>query len=92
MITKTDRDLIRLLKACGLDRETTVAISILCKTDENRQKMIDLIIEQYDRTGEVTEQYIQKVGLYLTGDRKSPDMFSTTTEAQPSLTPTEDKR
>ena len=90
MITETEGNLIDLLKACGLDRETTVAISILCKTDENRQKMIDLIIEQYDRTGEVTEEYIQKVGLYLTGDRKSPDMFSTMTEAQPSHTMTEE--
>ena len=71
MITKTESNLIRLLKSCGLDKETTVAVSILCKTDENREKMIQAIIDRYDQKGEVTEQDIQKIGLYLTGQRKT---------------------
>ena len=70
MITKTESNLIRLLKSCGLDKETTVAVSILCKTDENREKMIQAIIDRYDQKGEVTEQDIQKIGVMLTGQKK----------------------
>ena len=38
MVTKTESNLIRLLKSFGLDKETTVAVSILCKTDETQLK------------------------------------------------------
>lgn len=70
MISQTEKDLIMLLKACGLDKETTVATTILCKTDENRQRMIEAIIAQYDRKGTVSEQDIHKIGIMLTGDLK----------------------
>ena len=81
MISQIESDLIRLLKACGLDRETTVSVVGLAKTDENRQKMIDMIIARYDQKGEVTEQDIQKIGLILTGERKSSAPSSTRTAA-----------
>ena len=77
MVTQTQHDLIRLLKSFGLDKETTVAIVGLAKTDENRAKMIQMIIELYRETGEVTEQDIQKIGLMLTGDRKKGSVSST---------------
>ena len=70
MITQTQHNLIRLLKSFGLDKETTVAIVGLAETDENREKMIQMIITLYREKGEVTEQDIQKIGLMLTGDRK----------------------
>ncbi len=70
MITQTEKNLIRLLKSFGLDKETTVGLSILAKTDENREKMIQMIITLYREKGEVTEQDIQKIGLMLTGSRK----------------------
>ena len=38
MVSKTESNLIRLLKSCGMDKETTVAVSILCKTDETQLK------------------------------------------------------
>ena len=81
MISQTEKNLIRLLKSFGLDKETTVSISILAKTDENREKMIQLIIELYRERGEVTEQDIQKIGLMLTGSRKKSVGYSTKTEA-----------
>ena len=70
MVTKVQHNLIRLLKSCGLDKETTVAVVALCKTDENREKMIQAIIDRYYQKGEVTEQDIQKIGVMLTGHRK----------------------
>ena len=81
MISQTEKDLIRLLKNLGLDKETTVGISILAKTDENRETMIQTIIDLYQEKGEVTEQDIHKIGLILTGDRKKEVGTSTTTEA-----------
>ena len=72
-MTEVRSNLIGLLKACGLDRETTVAIVGLCKTDENRQTMIDWIIEYYDKHGQIGEQTIQKMLLYLTGDKKTSE-------------------
>ena len=81
MISQTEHRLIALLKGCGLDRETTVAIVGLCETDENRQTMIDWIVEYYDRHGQISEQTIQKMGLYLTGERKSSAPNSTPTGA-----------
>ena len=71
MLTQTEKDLIRLLKSLGLDMETTVNVSILAKTDENRAKMIQMIISLYYEKGEVSEQDVQKIGLMLTGNRKS---------------------
>ena len=71
MISQTEKNLIRLLKSFGLDKETTVSTSILAETDENREKMIQMIIALYWEKGEVTEQDIQKIGLMLTGDRKN---------------------
>ena len=71
MLTETEKNLIRLLKSFGLDKETTVSIAILAKTDENRKKMMKMIIELYYEKGIVTEQDIQKIGLMLTGKRKS---------------------
>lgn len=70
MVTQIQHNLIGLLKNLGLYKETTVAIVALCKTDENRQRMIEEIINRYDEKGEVTEQDIQKIGLALTGDLK----------------------
>ena len=70
MVTQVQHDLIRLLKSFGLDMETTVGIVALAKTDENRAKMIRMIITLYWEKGEVTEQDIQKIGLMLTGSRK----------------------
>ena len=71
MISQTEKNLIRLLKSFGLDKETTVATITLAKTDENREKMIQMIITLYREKGEVTEQDIQKIGLMLTGNRKN---------------------
>ena len=71
MVTQIQSDLIMLLKSFGLDKETTTSIVVLCRTDENCQKMIDEIIYRYDQKGTVTEQDIQKIGLYLTGTRKT---------------------
>ena len=71
MLTQTEKDLIRLLKSFGLDKETTISICILAKTDENRKKMMQMIVELYDEKGEVTEQDVQKIGLMLTGIRKT---------------------
>ena len=71
MITQTEKDLIRLLKSFGLDKETTVGASILAKTDINREKMIQMLIALYREKGEVAEQDIQKIGIMLTGNRKA---------------------
>lgn len=71
MISQTEKDLIQLLKSFGLDKDTTVAAVTLAKTDENRERMIQMIIALYQETGEVTEQDIQKIGLMLTGSRKA---------------------
>ena len=71
MVTQVQHDLIRLLKSMEIDMETTVSIVALCRTDENRRKMIQEIIYRYDQKGTVTEQDIQKIGLYLTGTRKT---------------------
>ena len=70
MITKIQSDLIMLLKACGLDKQTTVAEVALLKTDENRQKMINAIIERYKMKGKVTDQDIAKMGMMLTCELK----------------------
>ena len=70
MISQTEKNLIRLLKSFGLDKGTTTATVTLAKTDENREKMIDMIIDLYLEKGEVSEQDIQKIGMMLTGDRK----------------------
>ena len=70
MISEIECYLIGILKDLGLDRDTTVAISILCKTDENRQLMIEAIMDRYEEKGEVTEEDIQKIGLILTGTLK----------------------
>ena len=70
MITETQSNLIYLLKACGLDKETTVSITCLCETDEKRQMLIDAIIYRYDQKGEVTEQDIQKMCLMINGSLK----------------------
>ena len=72
MLTEIQKDLIGLLKNLGLDKETTVNITILAKTDEIRERMIHMIVELYKEKGEVTEQDVQKIGLMLTGIRKSP--------------------
>lgn len=82
MLTQAEKDLIRLLKSCDLDKETTVAISVLCKTDENHRALINMIIARYDQTGKVpTEQEIQKMLLMLIGERKQENITSTQTEA-----------
>ncbi len=81
MITEIESNLIRLLKACGLDRETTVAIVALARTDENRATLIDWIIERHDQKGEVTEQDVGKMLLLLIGDRKTSPPSPTETEA-----------
>lgn len=70
MLSQTEKDLIRLLKACGLDVETTVGISGLCETDEKRSTLIEEIIYHYDRKGEITEQDIQKLCLMINGELK----------------------
>ena len=70
MLTQIEKNLIDLLKSFRLDKETTVAISVLCETDKKRQQMIDEIISLYHRRGEVTEQNIKMLCLMLTGDLK----------------------
>jgi hypothetical protein len=70
MITEVQKNLIGLLKAFGLDKETTVAELALLKTDENRQKMIDAIIQRYEQKGTVTDQDIAKMGMMLTCELK----------------------
>lgn len=70
MLTETDKNLIDLLKSLGLDKETTVAISVLAKTDEIREQLIQEIIYRYDQKGEVTEQDIQKMAMMLTCEKK----------------------
>jgi len=82
MLTQAEKDLIRLLKSCDLDKETTVGMSTLCKTDEKRRALIDMIIARYDQTGKVpTEQEIQIMHLMLTGERKQENITSTQTGA-----------
>lgn len=71
MLTQVEKNLIRLLKSVGLDRETTVNISILARTDENRMKMINAILDRYQEKGKVTEQEIQRIGLMITSERKN---------------------
>ena len=70
MVTKVQHDLIRLLKSFGLDMETTVSLVAIAKTDEYREKMIQMIIALYQEKGEVTEQDIQKIALMLTLSRR----------------------
>ena len=70
MVTEIQSNLIGLLKACGLDKETTVAEVALLGTDENRQKMIDAIIQRYEQKGTVTDQDIAKMGMMLTCELK----------------------
>ena len=81
MISQIESNLIRLLKACGQDEDSTVATTILAKTDENRQKMIDMIIARYDQKGTVTDEDIGKMLLLLVGERKSSVQNSTRTAA-----------
>ena len=81
MLSQVEKDLIRLLKSLGLDKETTVATVILAKTDENRERMIQMIITLYQDKGEVTDQDIQKIGMMLTGSRKSSADTSMMNEA-----------
>ena len=81
MLTQTEKDLITLLKSFGLDKDTTVAISVLSKTDEIRQKLINAIIARYDEKGEVAEQDIQKMLVMLTCKKKPSSTNSTKTEA-----------
>lgn len=83
MITEVEGNLIDLLKSLGLDRETTVATSILLETDENRQKMIDELCTMIlDEQITPTEQDVHWIGLALMGKRKeSSDTNSTKTEA-----------
>ncbi len=82
MISEIESDLIMLLKSFGIDKESTVATVTLAKTDENRQKMIDWIIERYDQKGKVTDEDVGKMLLFLIGERKKPsDTNSTRTEA-----------
>ena len=71
MVTQTQHNLIWLLKSCGLDKDETVAIVTLCKTDEIREQLIQNIITLYEEKGEIPEQDIQKLLLMLTGSRKS---------------------
>ena len=78
MITQTQKDLIKLLKACGLDREAVVGIVALAKTDEKRDQLIQAIIDHYDETGAVTEEDILKLLLVIVGKRKQKDTNSTT--------------
>ena len=70
MMTEIRRDLIRILKHCGLDKNTTIAITILCKTDENRLRLMEAIATRYEQKGTVTEEDIQKMLLMITGQRK----------------------
>ena len=81
MITETESNLIGLLKSFGLDKETTIAASILCKTDEKRQALIDAIIDRYYQKGMVTEQEIQIMAMMLTCEKKQSNTTSTKTEA-----------
>ncbi len=71
MVTETQKDLIMLLKSCGLNEDTTVSVVGLCKTDENRDKLIEAIIDRYDQKGNVTEQDILKMVVMLVGQLKS---------------------
>ena len=70
-MTEVRSNLIGLLKACGLDEESTVATVALAKTDENRQTLIDWIIERYDQKGKVTDEDVGKMLLVLVGKKKS---------------------
>ena len=81
MISQTEHRLIALLKGCGLDRESTVATVALCETDKNMQTMIDWILEYHETRGQVTDEVVGKMLLYLTGERKSSAPNSTPTGA-----------
>ena len=72
MLTEIQSDLIGMLKSLGIDRETTVAIGALTKTDENRLRLMQMMAQLYEEKGEVKEQDIQKMVLMITGSRKKP--------------------
>ena len=70
MLTEMEKYLIRLLKILGQDKNSTIAIDALCETDENREKMIEELIEIYKKHGAVTDHEIGMILLRLIGDRK----------------------
>ena len=70
MISKTEKNLIRLCKACGLSKQKTIEIITLSQTDEIREQLIQGIIDRYDQKGEVTEEDIQKMSMMLTCTKK----------------------
>lgn len=70
MLTEIQSDLIGLLKSLGIDKETTLNIVVLAKTDEIREKLIQKIVELYMEKGEATEQDVQKILFMLTVKRK----------------------
>ena len=81
MITEIQRKFILLLKSIGLDKETTLATDDLARTDENRQTLIDWILEYHETRGQVTDEVVGKMLLYLIGERKSSAPNSTPTGA-----------
>ena len=78
MISEIESDLIGMLKSLGLDKDTTVSIVTLARTDENRLKLLQMMSDRYLERGEVTEQDVGKMLLLLTGKRKEPS--ATTSE------------
>ncbi|MBQ2378491.1 MAG: hypothetical protein II297_08835 [Clostridia bacterium] len=81
MITEIQNDLIGMLKSLGINKESTLAIMSLTKTDEIRLRLLQAMAQLYKEKGEVTEQDILKLILMLTGSRKKSAGTSTTTEA-----------
>ena len=77
MVTQTEKNLIKLLKCFGLDKETTVSVSVLARTDEIREQLIQETIARYFDKGAVTDQDVLKLLLMLLKE-SSTDTFPTT--------------
>ena len=70
MVTEVQESLIYLLKDLGFDKDSTVGIVTLARTDENREKLGQAIVARYDKYGTVTEEEILKMLLILVGKKK----------------------
>ena len=65
-LSETEKDLIHILKALEIDEETTVGVTTLLRTDENREMMLDFIIARYKAKKEITDDLVIKALLKIT--------------------------
>ena len=71
MITQTEHLLLKTLKSLDIDRETAVNISILARTDEKCERLMQAMYERYKEKGTVTDQDILKMLLIINGRLKT---------------------